>query len=373
MGKKVEHAVCVFGSAFLLEQVITLQNEIENANDPKDIEPIHQMRVASRRLRTGFEYFGNCLPEKKSQEWVEDIRRITRALGQARDLDIQIKTLSDLYDETLDEKYKPGYRRLLLRLKQRRVKAQKKVTNTLDEYQGKDILNKMRGRLEKLSSGAEELYLYIPSLYQRAFSAIKSDLDAFLSYEKFIHEPDNSEKLHAMRIAGKHLRYSLEIFAPIYKEALFPHIQIMKDIQDELGAMHDDDVWVNWLPKFIQQEEERVVDYFGNKGPLKRLLPGFNYLIEDRKKSRDLAYQSFLSIWETLTYENAWENLEEIIKAPINIEAAMAFLSDEEEKTTDKTFEAPAKEMQGNPSAAKSDAANIEENRTFPEDENPQD
>ena len=133
-----------------------------------------------------------------------------------------------------------------------------------------------------------------------------------------------------MRIAGKHLRYSMEIFAPVYKQSLLPHIQIMKDIQDQLGSMHDDDVWVNWLPKFLEKEEKRVDEYFGNTGPLKRLIPGIEQLIEDRKKSREAAYHAFLDTWETVSLENAWENLRDIINAPVKIETALAYLDEEE-------------------------------------------
>jgi hypothetical protein len=57
-----------------------------------------------------------------------------------------------------------------------------------------------------------------------------------------------------MRIAGKHLRYTLEIFAPIYGHALDPHIRAMKNIQDLLGEIHDNDVWISWLPEFIALE-----------------------------------------------------------------------------------------------------------------------
>jgi CHAD domain-containing protein len=330
MGKKEQKAACLFGATFLLEQLIILENTIESALDPVDIEPIHRLRVTSRRLRTGIKHFQDCLPEKKTQGFEDQIRRLAHTLGKARDLDIQIETLDGLNDDNLDENFKPGYRRLLLRLTQRRMKAQKKVSLTLSEFQQNNGIQKMKTRLEDSATGSEDFYLYTPSLYERAFTAINRELEDFISYGKFVHTPDNMEKLHAMRIAGKHLRYSLEIFAPIYQEALLPHIKIMKEIQGQLGNMHDDDVWVTWLPKFIRKEAERVEEYFGNTDALNALLPGFEHLIEDRKESREAAYQSFLITWETLSHENAWENLREVINTPVNIEAAMAFRAKED-------------------------------------------
>ena len=226
------------------------------------------------------------------------------------------------------------------------MKAQKKVSKTLSAFQQKRIIAKMRDRLEKTASIAEDHYLFTPSLYEHAHAAINSDLEQFISYENFVQTPDNMEKLHAMRIAGKHLRYSMEIFAPLYKDALFPHIQFMKELQNQLGMMHDDDVWVNWLPKFLLKEEERVNDYFSNTGPMKRLIPGVEHLIEDRKRSRELAYKSFLTTWESLVQEEAWDNLRGIIKAPLNIESAMNFRSEEKLEVKSETVELQQTENQ---------------------------
>lgn len=330
MGKKIPQAPCIFGADFMRQQVKGIEDEIENVLTGEDIEYIHRTRVASRRLRNGLELFKDCLPKKKATTWQDYIRKITHSLGKARDLDIQIALLNRLYDETLDEKYKPGFRRLLLRLKQRRAKAQKQVNRALMDLQESKSLKKMRGHFEALSANADDIYLFTPSLYQRSFTAINRALSDFLSYETYIHTPENIDKLHAMRLAGKKLRYTLEIFAPIYKQALIPHVQVMKEIQDQLGAIHDDDVWVSWLPKFIDKEQSRIEDYFGNTGPLKRLLPGLHYLQQDRTQSRDEDYQVFLSTWETLQEEDAWETLRSVIMAPINVEAALAHLESEE-------------------------------------------
>ena len=329
MGKKVQKSICIFGAAYLLEQVHQMEDQLDGALLGQDIETIHQIRVASRRLRNGLACFLDCLPKKKAKAWQADIKKITQAMGNARDLDIQIELIDQLYEDDLDPKYKPGYRRLLLRLKQKRSKAQAKVNKTITKLKKDGTLTTLLSQLEKISEPLQSTYLFTPSLYQKAFTTINKNLEDFLSYEKYISDPDNVKELHAMRIAGKHLRYTIEIFAPIYNQALLPYIQLMKDIQDQLGEIHDDDVWINWLPQFIEMEQTRIEDYFGNSGPLKRLLPGINHLIEDRKVARDCEYQSFLSIWESLLSENAWENLLEIIKAPINIEAALDHLAEE--------------------------------------------
>jgi CHAD domain-containing protein len=335
MGKKTLKANCLFGARYMLTQVEALQDEIEGALVGEDIEHVHQMRVASRRMRNGLALFQDCLAKKRAKAWQDEIRKITKALGNARDLDIQIDLLNRYYAHGLEDRIKPGYNRLILRLKQQRTLAQDKVRRTLGNVQQGGILERMEKQLKALTAVSEHVYLYTPSLYRQAFTAISSNLEAFLSYEGYIHEPENIEELHAMRIAGKHLRYTMEIFAPIYGNTLDPHIHAMKDVQDLLGEIHDNDVWIDWLPKFIAKEQARIEDYFGNKGPLKRLLPGFNHFMEDRQRVRDQEYRTFLSIWENLQYENAWSVLTEVIKAPINIEAALAHLSPNSEDLAD--------------------------------------
>ena len=327
MGKKSQKANCLFGARYMLTQVKALQGEIQGALVGEDIEHVHQMRVASRRMRNGLTLFQDCLAKKTAKAWQDEIRKITKALGNARDLDIQINLLNRCCAQELENRIKPGYNRLLLRRKQQRTLAQDKVNRTLGSLQQGGILDRMEKQLKAVTAGSEHVYLYTPSLYQQAFDAISSNLEAFLSYEDYIHDPENIEELHAMRIAGKHLRYTMEIFAPIYGNTLDPHIHAMKGVQDLLGEIHDNDVWIAWLPKFIEKEQARIEDYFGNKGPLKRLMPGFNHFMQDRQRVRDQEYQTFISTWENLQYEHAWTVLTEIIKAPINIEAALAHLS----------------------------------------------
>ncbi len=348
MGKKAPTSVCIFGAVFMLKQVQTLENDREGALEAKDIEYIHRMRVASRRLRNAMDLFKACLPDKKVKKWRDEIRRITHSLGEARDMDIQIALLNRIYEDQLDPKFKPGYRRLLLRIKQNRTENQKKIIKTIRKLEDKDILQEMHTHLEKLAALAEGTYLFTPALHQQAFNAITDRLDDFLAYQKYLKEPENIEKpenpdkLHAMRIAGKHLRYTLEIYAPVYQGALAPYLDMMKRIQNNLGQIHDNDVWVKWLPKFIEKEQKRIEAYFGNTGPLKRLLPGIEHLQQDRRKARDTGMKTFYDFWQTLKDQHVWQGVRKIIAAPVNIDAALQHLETEEKQETiplDKTRE----------------------------------
>lgn len=280
MNKEDQIEVYKFGAGYILEQVLQLETEIDGVLIGDDIEYVHRMRVASRRLRNALGLFNEYFPENYAEKWRSEMKGITKALGNARDLDIQIRLVEEKYQEMLNESYKPGYQQLLLRLKQKRTKAQEKVVTTIQSLKESKTLEEMKHLLKRVVF--EEKHLFAPALYTIAQRAINHALDTFLSYEEFIQTPNNSEKLHAMRIAGKHFRYTMEIFKPLSQDALTPFIEIMREIQDQLGLIHDCDVWIAWLPEFIQQEQSRTQTIYGQSQPLASLLPGIQHLIEDQ-------------------------------------------------------------------------------------------
>ncbi len=62
----------------------------EGAKDGIDIEFVHDMRVASRRLRAAMDNFADCFPKKPFKKHYKKIKAITRTMGAVRDLDVLI-------------------------------------------------------------------------------------------------------------------------------------------------------------------------------------------------------------------------------------------------------------------------------------------
>lgn len=59
--------------------------------DGTDIEGVHDMRVASRRLRAALRNFADCFkPKKEFRRYLKQVERITSTLGDVRDLDVLI-------------------------------------------------------------------------------------------------------------------------------------------------------------------------------------------------------------------------------------------------------------------------------------------
>jgi CHAD domain-containing protein len=64
--------------------------------DTQDIERVHDMRVATRRLRAVLEIFAPCFPEDQHMPVLKDVKRLADALGARRDPDVQLEALDRL-------------------------------------------------------------------------------------------------------------------------------------------------------------------------------------------------------------------------------------------------------------------------------------
>lgn len=315
----------LFGTEVLLKHLQALTQEIEGVRQAQDIECIHKMRVASRRLRSALALFQDSLPPKKFPVWQKQVRRITRALGAARDTDVQIDFLVQFLGNLADVEAAPGVpayhvgvERLVLRLRQRRAQLQADVMSALDRFESSRLADEMglwlrqnlvRARLNHTSARS-------PYVYAQAYTTISLRLEEFLAYESYVYRPECVAELHASRIAAKRLRYTMEAFAPLYPDELQEPLRAARDVQDMAGEIHDCDVWVQYLPQFLEQERQRTLEYFGHTRPFRRFVPGILYLQQDRQQRRARRYREFIKFWQQAAQEGGvWQNLRQTLQA----------------------------------------------------------
>src|SRR4051794_33423344 len=65
----------------------------ENVLDTEDIERVHDMRVATRRLRAAMEIFAPCFPQTDFKRALRDVKLLADTLGERRDPDVHIAEL----------------------------------------------------------------------------------------------------------------------------------------------------------------------------------------------------------------------------------------------------------------------------------------
>src|SRR3954451_24298812 len=76
-----------------------LTEHAQGVLDTGDIERVHDMRVATRRLRAALEIFEPCFPARSFREALQEVKRLADALGERRDRDVAIAALFAFNDQ----------------------------------------------------------------------------------------------------------------------------------------------------------------------------------------------------------------------------------------------------------------------------------
>lgn len=122
--------VCQFARTTLSKRIAKMLSEAEGAESGKTSEPIHQMRVWSRRARAAHDLFHACFPTKEYQSLGRQLKNVTKALGAARDLDVMIDALRH-EAELLPQNECAGIDGFVAHLKRRRRSRQKAVERAM--------------------------------------------------------------------------------------------------------------------------------------------------------------------------------------------------------------------------------------------------
>jgi CHAD domain-containing protein len=115
-----------------------------------DIERLHDMRVASRRLRAALEIFSPCFPRKELQAALRDIKALADALGERRDRDVTIAALEDVA-ESMAAPDRPGIRTFSDTLRLEQAQANK----ALEGFLSPGRLSALREQLNELVASVE--------------------------------------------------------------------------------------------------------------------------------------------------------------------------------------------------------------------------
>ncbi|HNY83753.1 MAG TPA: CHAD domain-containing protein [Anaerolineaceae bacterium] len=323
MPQQATDTVCVYGARIIKRHLESLKAQIEGVKAAEDIEAIHQMRVASRRMRSALAIFRSCFRSPLYKSILKDVRAVTGSLGTARDLDVQLAYLAEQAIKFDTPKLSPGIKRLRLRLAQKRDSVQPNVNAAMKQFIVDDVIAKLNQWAEPLLAETEAVYLYSPSLYLLGFDNISQRLNDLEAKDTVIRDPANVGELHAMRICAKRLRYTLEAFEDLYAGQLKPYLSAVKKIQEMLGEVHDLDVWIDMIPTFIEEEQARIVAYFGHSGPLRRLMPGLEAFKHHQLENRAAKYVEFINEWDRQKTSGIWTQLRTLINTPIDLEAAV--------------------------------------------------
>jgi len=216
--------------AILRQRLISLLTAMPAAQSG-DEASVHQARVASRRLREALPVIGTTGNAHALDRVDRRVRRITRALGPVRELDVALLLLTEL---------EAGGAATPTALAMVRdavvVERQKRRIEMLDEITP-SRLDKLRKRLVDVAA-PEEHAPAANAITEASVQARKRGrrLRAAIDHAGGLYL---AERLHQVRIAAKKLRYAIEIQRELTHSRSRLHLSRLKTQQDLLGRMHD--------------------------------------------------------------------------------------------------------------------------------------
>ena len=305
---------------YIKVQIRELSRHLRGARLARDTEYVHQARVASRRLRAALRMFSGCFPDARMKKWQKQVKQLTGRLGAARDADVQVEFLKDFISKIplAGKGLRPGLRRVMLRVKQKRHRIQPKIVKVLDRIKKDGTILDMRAEVRRTERrlSRQNIDIRSPYVFDESRRHIEERLEGLLSCQKCLENADDKAGHHQMRIAAKRLRYTLEICNLPFEKRLSANIEIMKRLQSLLGRVHDCDVWLDDLAKFTDKEKKRTVKYLGSERAFGRLRPGIEYLVGHRHADRELFFERSRALWKEITEAGLPDNLRAMIQTP---------------------------------------------------------
>jgi CHAD domain-containing protein len=225
-------------SVALLRQRLVSLLQAMPAAQAGDETSVHQARVASRRLREALPVLGARADEDKLDRVQRRVRRITRALGPVRELDVTLSLLAEL------EGKGAAPVRAIARVRKAVIdERQKRRREMLGEITP-SRLDKLTRRLVRVAAPEPRTHVPRNALTEAAMQSAQRarNLKAAIERAGGIYLAD---RLHRVRVEAKKLRYALEIQRELAKSRSTAGLNRLKTEQDLLGRMHDLEILID--------------------------------------------------------------------------------------------------------------------------------
>jgi exopolyphosphatase/pppGpp-phosphohydrolase len=132
----------------LLDRLYTMLTWSDEVLKHDDIEAIHKMRVASRRLRAALDAYQPCCDPRLFAKVYRKVKRTADALGEVRDTDVMLHYLFEQLD-SLTEEEQEGIHRLVEHLKSYRQEKQEELTVFLRNLDGEKLERQLKASLRE--------------------------------------------------------------------------------------------------------------------------------------------------------------------------------------------------------------------------------
>ena len=195
----------------------------------EDIEHVHQLRTSCRRAAAAVQAF-RPLMSSKPKRLQRLLRTIRTAAGPARDADVLFARFNEEASASTNLSY------VLARLQLQRSGAQGALVKVAKKAKSGSLKKALDAAVQSLSDGdREEQRLSFRQFGRDALSVAAQKVFLLTA----VHEPSLSQ-LHQLRIAGKRLRYSIELFHGAFPSGMRAEVYpLIEELQEKLGKLND--------------------------------------------------------------------------------------------------------------------------------------
>jgi hypothetical protein len=162
----------------------------------------------------------------------------------------------------------------------------------------------------------------------------RTKMNELYKWQEYVQQPDAHRELHNMRIAAKRLRYTLEIFADSLPAECASAQKEVKQIQEELGLLHDSDVMITMLRLCLTNQKGNSKEQAAQRKQAKALLApdliplllaadaaptpeqryGLEQLLRRAEQDRVKHYQDFYQHWQLMQEQGFRQHLSALLE-----------------------------------------------------------
>jgi CHAD domain-containing protein len=189
---------------------------------------VHDLRVAIRRFTRVLVVFKACFPRSEAGKIRQGLKKLMLRAGSVRDRDIALRLLAKRTPSASDP--------LARQFRTEREEAAKALAISLKRWVRRHSSAKWRSAL---ADGLAEDFRADPveDTAQRILPRMAKEY--FRCGKNATRDKAPVEELHRFRIAAKNLRYTLDLFAPLYEDSIDGILQQLKGVQNLLGGIND--------------------------------------------------------------------------------------------------------------------------------------
>lgn len=235
------------------------------AYEGKDIEGVHQTRVALRRMRSALVLFRKAIPRPITDPWAVEMRWIASEMGPARDLDVFIHEGLEQFAGKIP--LRDGEKKLTILAQEHQTAAYGRVRTLFDGDRFKRFAQTFDTWLTLYGWTQEDLHPSIRTKLNKEITPyarkILTSRATKVSRTGERQSKMSIDELHQLRIEGKKLRYAVDFFSPLFEaDTMAVFKSHLKSLQGLLGTMNDVSIMPDLIAKLLNGRQDPEINQY---------------------------------------------------------------------------------------------------------------